>query len=295
MQKQLSRRAALQTGFGAALLPLVASSAAHAEEKTDLLLNLQMLSSSDPAFRGKIDQNYPGLLEDKSGGVLAPCFHIIANNGTHSVSAVTLRWTFLTSTEESEAFDRHVMPSVMGHWYTGVTPLIPKGLVRVFSPFFSWSPQQYSSLVKPLEWTKLLSHSEVTRFRSTSLLRNVQATQMTIDAVIWGNGVVSGPDHSSLAKEFVVTRNGEHDAAYDVQTQLRQGKSQSQLDQFLSSQFAGIAPEPRNRIHRRYDTARRRESGFLLNALRTQSPAEFRLTIQSIVSRPRTVLNRASS
>jgi hypothetical protein len=294
MKREFSRRAALQTGLGAVLLPLLTSSAASAKD-SDLLSSLEVTLASDEASIQTIKQNYPGLIEDHTGGTLLSLFHLVSNSASHNVSAMTVRWGFTTSTETSEALDVYVIPSIYGHWYTGTAPLIRKQSVRLFSPFFSWSPQQYQSLPKPLNWTSLLAHNEVTRFRSTSLLKDTQHAEMKIDSVIWANRVISGPVNGFLAKHFIVTRNGEHDAAYAVQQQLEHGQNYQQIDQFLSRQFVGMVPEPRNSVHQRYDAARRRQSGFLLNALRTQNSNEFRETIRGIAHRRRTVLIPANS
>lgn len=294
MQRRFSRRAAIQGGLGVALIPLLSGGEVHAGRSSNSLAELEVISSSDETFSQLITQNYPGLL-DSAAASLAPLFHVITNSGSSNVSAIAARWTFITATGKSEAFDVHVLPSVLGHWYTGNAALIPSQGLRLFSPFFSWSPGQYELLPRPLDWAKLLSSTEVTRFRSNSLMKSVQSGRMAIDAVIWDRRHIAGTDSSKLGHDFILTRNGEHDAAYAVHQLLLHGKTQAQIDQFLGSEFVGVTSEPRNRIYRRYRAARRRESGFLLSALRSQSAAEFQKTIAFIVRQPRTVLTAAKS
>lgn len=294
MSVNLSRRSAIQAGLSAAIFPLLGSKDVLAQTSTVTHWNkISITPSSDSNFYALMQQNFPGLLQDDSAATISSLFHILINNSVLSLTALQVEWNFSTPTNSEVAHDVHLIRSGINRWYTGAIPLMNPGAVRLLTPFFCWSPKAYQNAVKPINWQKALARNEATAYRSFHMGSVTHVTMQPINAV-WKNEFVSAEPNGSFAREYVATRNGEHDAAYAVKVRLKMGMDQAALDQFLSQCTLPLTSEKRTAVGRRYRQARRRESLLLLNELRNNSFAHFQHTIRKITSKPRTALTLAS-
>jgi hypothetical protein len=285
-----TRRNILKCGIAAAVvLPTLADSLTSPWAWAQSPPGLKIIPATDSQFPTLLDQNYTGLFGDPEANALQPLMLMIRNATDQNVSAFTMTWRFHSSSGNSEYHDYYVVSAAQNRLVTGAVPVIAKGGLRLISPFFSWSPKGYASQPKPLDWSKILSHNTLTGYRSHEMI-NATVIGYRLDAVIYNNASIEGPDRGKLARLYTATRNGEHDEAVSVHHLILKNQPPPSIDQLLTKSITTAPSSPDSRVMNRYTDARRRQAAYLLYALRTQDTSEFNTLISRLVKLPRTVI-----
>jgi hypothetical protein len=150
------------------------------------------------------------------------------------------------------------------------------------TPFFNWSPSDYSEN-GAADWIKLLPRRpEVVVSESASAPTSVK---MGIVGAIMNDYVTVGPDDDDLAWVFCVTRNAEHDEAVSVRSQILMGASPEQIKEQLRRDAPALDFDIQSAL---YYKIRKRQARVLLRGLNNVPWGEFLKTLEYLRNQPRT-------
>lgn len=253
-QSILSRRGAIFAGAAALVATsLGATTKSHAATNNLSIRTkkVNILSPSDGRYSSELAASFGSLAKDSVFQQLKPATVIMKNSGSAHVRAISLTWTFHTSTGEHKTtrqyyftprFNGTGSPKVPGKGdakrYTGSAKLIKPNDVRLFSPFFSWSSGYANSPSRPA-WRKLIEKRTENEFLLQQL-KSASSVTVELGTVLFGDYTMVGEDTSGLAQRFTAQRNAQHDAGLSVLKMLKDKKSSNDIAATLLRQCKGF-------------------------------------------------------
>lgn len=301
----ISRRSVL---LGSSALLAVSAAGLQTVRATTAKRQLIVTSPGSPDFQQKLATLYPALVGDKTFGLLSPASLLIENQSSRSIRALSITWVIETKTGQHQVTNSYAFTPKFGKSgspksavtgdrtrFTGSVKLLKRNGVRLFSPFFSWSPG-YVTAEKPANWSKVLSRKSAYSFLQAELTNATKVTA-TLEAVIFADHTIVGQDTHRLAAQFAIRRNAQSDAGKYVQSLLSSGLSTSRIAAELVKQANGIAQDEKgNAIDRSnpdqfdYYRERSRHAKVLLLRLMSDGPDKLAETAAFLSRQKKTVI-----
>jgi hypothetical protein len=307
---RISRRDVIWGGMGAAAaaaMPKSISAAQASGLAEGLSVGgrvISVKSSSDSTFGADMDALFPGMRQDPRFHALASSFFLITNAKGPNVKALSLSWSFATSTG---GYQRTV-PIYHGKLFknfsgaqslmTARFDLVLKGGTLLVCPLFSLSPAGFEARPHSV-WDSLRDSSELSPFL-TQETKAASSITMQLDAVIYRDWGVAGPDAFNLAKYLRVRRNGEHDEAVKTLKLIRANPGKDEVTGTLAQRqtIQGAAGKdiPRtNTFLFSYWQARSLQARALLDRFQSADSDTFVRELTTIRNQPKTIPYRLAA
>ena len=240
-------------------------------------------SSADAGFSTALDAHFPGLAGRNEFQSIAPLALLLTNPGSVPVHAYTVCWSIETPTGHYET--RRFFCSKPGDrrqgtqgrlLVSGKRPLLTPGGARLVTPYGNWLPKHYQPGAS-LDWGKTGARGALGHFLQGELARASQP-RVWLDAAVFADRRVSGPDQYQLARRFREWRHAQHDESVAIRKLLKQGTAADSIADVLVAHAtvprAGTGTSPlggrdwvRVEATARYQRARRYHAQFLLKVL----------------------------
>jgi len=193
---------------------------------------VRLVASGDSEFEASISTGYSKISDMQFFNRFKPLTAILRHEGALTVKAYCVHWLVKeesggTRNIHAHYILKHSMPK------PAVRSLEP-GAARLVSPFFNVSLSEYAA--DPVRVASLVPR-EFPFFD-----REVMAT--SLDAVIYSDGSLVGPDLFRLGDRYVASRNAEQDAAISVKRQMRVDGSVAGIERMLQRHIEiGVAAQ----------------------------------------------------
>lgn len=217
---RIERRAGrLAVPFAALLVLAAMSSALSAQTKGPELrlpeskavpYSLTLITPSQANFDSALESYFPGILDGVSDFQATRPYLVMIRNDTASAAiAYVIRWKVSYQDGKSRAFSSTSILSPLTH-LANVT-LMPGG-IRLVSPSFNWSPNQY----QPGSLTGWLSQASLVSPPPAGIASSVPE----VTGVVWSGGDYSGPEGGQVWRLWTVARFAAMDEARYVMRAL---------------------------------------------------------------------------
>lgn len=296
--KVVSRRKMLASGamIGAAAIvtPAIMKSAASGADH-----DLKLIPGSQPDFSAALTSLYHGLHDDAVFQKISPLAAIITHPGGTSVRAFTVCWALSTANESYQtSLFCHSGPLSRRRGRKGRTvataqrEILRPGESLLVTPFFAWSPQYYQKNSNP-DWKQLLNEGGAGTFL-LSQLQNSADVKIWLDATIFSDRTVLGPDAEQSAERLRVRRHAEHDEAVSLLRKLHAGASTNDLENILVAhgttlRAGGSGPKAW------YWQARRHHAQVLLKLLNQRGPKALLKALAALKAMHRTKIHNTTA
>ena len=309
----LSRRKLLASFSAASLVSLTGQQKASATTTAavpalpkDIGSYVKLLTPSDHGYDAHLDGMFPRLKDDPVFKKIAPYCALLTNIGNIPLQAFSTYWDIETGTGNVGAVLRqyfHPRGSVKHSArfglkgnktrFTGSIPALQPGATRLITPFFSWSPAHFLKYPAP-KWKALLLENSSRKFLLQEMARSTSVT-VQVDGLIVKNNVVIGTDRANLGTTFRVTRNAEHDEAYDVLGLVQSGATVESIRACLKEHAKAVLPERGDKKKFLYCKVRRRQARVLLRRLKHARYEQFIKTLKFLCRQPQTTTIRLAA
>jgi hypothetical protein len=178
---------------------------------------IRVVTESDTDFIPLLLSYYPGLSSLPDFNSRAHTLAILLNQGDQPVPAYSVQWNEQSSEGDSHPIatsmfiERHSLPS-------DLSKKMDVGSVRLISPLFNLSPNEYASNKDFAEFYKVTLLPRV--------IPNMQLS-ITVDGVFLKDGSVAGSHADKLSAHYKCARNADHDEAIAVLAAMDQTSSSS--------------------------------------------------------------------
>ena len=302
-QKIFSRRHILKGGAAAVAvsLPLVRATSQSTGLSQSLSSSghqVDIITPSMPQFKQQLEGMYPGLAGDQRFQRLYPLAALVHISQGPAIRAISLVWNLTTS---AGTFSSPVYfsappgtPRGSGKSRTVVTAqvdIIQAGAYKLFTPYFSWTPEAYSEIAAT--WPSVVQKKMPANFLATQVAL-ATLVEVGLDAVIFNDRTVLGPDVNSLVDRIRVRRNAEHDETGHVVKMVKNGASDEEVVAYLSAKGTSTRPDGSG-SRRWYRLARRQQAQRLLRKKTNLKPETFEKHVLRTTAIKKTVFRRLSA
>jgi len=228
---------------------------------------VRLIAHDDDEFEPHVSSVYPQIANAELYPQAKKFMAVLRHDGTSLAKSYSVLWVLQQGpgrqrTMRAMYIHKHAMLKV------GVRKLQP-GSARLVSPFFNYSESDYSA--HP-------ATASLTIPRNFPFL-DAELVSVSIDAVIYADGTVAGPDAHDLRSEHLATRYAEHDGGLSVLAHLRKFEKAAtdplqamatvpaQIDDLLKKQIEIGAPRQGLKLGDRYLRARAQESAIMQGVL----------------------------
>jgi hypothetical protein len=169
---------------------------------------IEFVLSNQPGFDTALDVDYPGVRSLEGFRIIRLLVAILYNKSRHGIKAYVVRWVVVDARGHREVHNLVPWAEAGGHEaLTGEEIVWNPGEPRLVSPRFNWgvSPfdvQDRANLMASLAKDPLTAES------ATAL-----SIDISVDAVVYDDGVFTGPDNGDFYDRYECERNGEQDEA----------------------------------------------------------------------------------
>lgn len=187
--------------------------------------HLTLVLPQDQTFDAVIQENYPGLASQDNYTNIKPYLVILENNTELAATAYDIEWTVVLADQSLRYQDYR-------YFYQSLTPagyskILHKGEMRLLSPVFSLSPQEYveqSAYVGSLAPHDLISFS------------NINTAYALMDGALFEDGRFTGSNRQMLLEQIQSSETAQHDESVIILDKLNAGESLGELLSFLDLQ-----------------------------------------------------------
>ena len=301
MSFQFSRRKMIFAG-GAALAASSAISCKQPMEATTTSLastdrELSAISGNDPGFSAAVESLYPGLTSDPMFKKMAPLALLVTHKSGKGLRALSVSWKVSSSSGTYEtALFSFLSPGSGVRGYSTSTLasarkiILKKGASRLITPFFSWTPGYYQRNPKP-DWKQLMAASEPGGFLMSELSAG-QSISTSLDAALFRDWKIMGPDTHNLARRVRSRRHAEHDEAGFMLKLIHSKASDEKIANILQKRGSVMRSIKSNGPLRWYEQGRRFQAQVLYRHFTEADRKTFVKALKRLKRQPRTVITR---
>jgi hypothetical protein len=219
---------------------------------------LTLIKPGDGDFEPTLTANFPGI-EDLNGySAIQPFLALLRNDTLHFASAYLVEWD--TSFSDGQLRKLGISFIQKDSKASDNIAFAP-GKLRLVSPAFNVSPEEYMGM-KQFLGSLISTMGSRAPFSSA----NVVSINATVDATIYENGTLIGPDRNHLLIKFQAIEKAEHDEAASVMTLLSSNAENAAIVAELTTDVqAGHVSTARGDSSSLYAFYRGREAQALLN------------------------------
>lgn len=228
---------------------------------------VQLVGPNGSGFETALDTDFPGLRGVKYFQAIERLLVIVSNPGPRDVKAYVVRWTITNGDGSTNSVDLPVMwqPDPGGWPLTGQQTVLEAGATKLVSPFFHWTKQRFPRILAiNAAWILLQGAS---RKPLVASVQNAASVQVTLDGVVFGDGVFTGPDTSDLYERFESEQKAEVDEGMWMLNRFSSGTAAEQIREGLSQQIYEGRNAAGADLESLYAAARGREATRLLGVL----------------------------
>lgn len=203
--------------------------------------SVKVFGPNRPIFQAVLKRDFPGATEVDYFHTIQPSLAIIHNNTQHVIKAYAVKWTITNADGSTQTAYLHVMPEPSpGDWrLVGTATVLGRAGTgwgtQLISPFFNWPRRDFGGFLKVnLVWGAFQAASENPIISS---IQGAASVQVSLDGVIFGDGVFVGPDTSKLFEWFQAEQKAQVDEAAWMQSEVEGGLTDQQLRDALSEQI----------------------------------------------------------
>ena len=258
------------------------------------------ISSSDSRFQSAVGGLFPGLQNDPVFQKIAPLAILITLQNGPAIRAHSVAWQITTPTGSFDtALFSYVSPGSATKGYSVSTLgsarhlTLQPGQSRLVTPFFDWSSSSFQSNPRP-NWSTALKLAEPGGFL-ISELPTATAVRVSLDAAVFSDWKLMGPDRYNLARRLRSRRNAEHDEGLVVYRLLKAGAPNHLIVQTLRSHASAARSSTQNLPLFWYEQARRYQAQVLLRAFGDADRHSFMRAVHRLVTQKNTVITRVSA
>jgi hypothetical protein len=305
MNNNLSRRKILLAGGAAAISPFLLSGEERVAGNGIVKIPtsghaVSAVAGSEPAFRGAVEHLFPSLTSDSTFQQIAPLALLVTHKQGPPVQGFSVLWTITTPTGTHETplyFYVSLGSPATGHTLSALGSarrnILRVGESRLVTPFFSWTPDYYAVNSVP-DWNAAL--------RSThpgtdliSHLRLATEVKVSLDAAVFADWKLIGPNKYKLATKMRARRNAEHDAGLSLYKLMKHGASDSEIVRTLQVDGRAAKSNVTDLKTRWYDESRRFHAEILLNAFQNADRLTFKRALVRLTRQRKTLITRADA
>lgn len=304
MKTSFSRRKMLLAGSATVIAPFVLSGGRRAVADVGRMAvsdhAVSATPGSDPGFGVSLDTLYPRLADDPTFKQIAPLALLVTHQQGPPVLGFSVSWKITTKTGTNEIplyFYISLGSPAAGHIQSALGSarrnILQIGQSRLVTPFFSWTPDYYLANSPP-NWDAVLRPP----YPGTFLVSELQtATEVTIllDAVIFADWKMMGPNKHHLGTKIRARRNAEHDVGLSVYRLIKQGASDSEISQTLQTHGWGLMSTETDLKARWYEDSRRFHAQVLLKAFQNTDRTTFTRALTRLTRQRKTLITRAGT
>lgn len=297
--KHISRRHLFTGGAAAAAvsLPLVRalSQTAPSASLSSSSHRVSVSTPSTSGFKAKVEELYPGLTTDTRFSQLFPLAALVQVEQGPAVRALTLVWS-ITNSDGGYSAPVYFSappgtscgPGKSNTVVTAQVDIIPAGGSVLFTPYFSWTPALYATIAK--DWPSTIRSKAPADFLAMQVV-NATSVKVALDAAIFADRTVLGPDSNDLLDRIRVRRNAEHDETRVLAKLMKAGTSVELVVAHLTKAATTARPDGSG-SKRWYRLARRQQAQRLLRKQSSLRPETFDKHIQRITAMKKTIFTR---
>jgi hypothetical protein len=185
---------------------------------------LELLRSSEQGFDGSIDAFFPGLRQLDGFEPIKPLLVMLHNSSGHGIKAYVVRWVMARAKDSTRQREGIYWAGTGGsEALTGEEIVWKPDESRLVSPLFNWgvSPTVSQRMDKLLS---ALAKGPIVTDAADAL--NIE---ISIDAVVFDDGVFLGPDKGGFYDRYECERNGAQDEGKFVLSLLNANTSGDQI------------------------------------------------------------------
>jgi len=257
--------------------------------------NFTVSSPLNELFLPQVDSHFPGLRKDPLFQSILPASLLVTNTSGPPIKALSVTWSLpAPSGIDRKNFFFYVRPG-RKHLLSGARNLLGAGQTRLVTPFLTLNSKRFRKGHGKVNWERKITKGQA-RKHFMEMLGNLASAQAEVDAVLYSDWILTGPDPSDLGSHIAVRRNAEHDEALAV---LRSMKSASEITKHQAAQgllrghrtIEGITSTPvllsENRKYWYY-RSRTVQAKALLHHLKHKPTAKFIADLKLLRDHPRT-------
>ena len=305
----VSRRKMLAMGASLAAMPALGAAAVSGKLAAGTNSKVRLIEPGSPEFLSKIELHYPGLLSDAHFKQIQPLAVLLSHDEGPKVHAYSLVYSLTTSGGEYKTalfsyahagsrMHRSKAVNAAGKKlrtrtvFSAQTHILKAGDLVLATPFVTMSPKQYTQLRE--SWFLRINTSQPGVFLFADLPQ-ATSTKVSLDAVVFRNRVVTGPDTYHLRRRLAIRRNAEHDVALKHKKMLKSGLDIAAVQSSIESEATSLRTAPSGSAQDLYLQARKRHAQFLLSLQNAVPHARFQKALHRMTKLHKTKLKAVAS
>lgn len=172
--------------------------------------SLKVLLPGTQAFDEAVATSYPNLKSVAWYSRINQCMAILSNLGNVKAKAYSVEW--ILKDDSGQQINLRASFEQKHRMRRGSVRTIGPGGLRLLSPFFNFSPEEYINRLQV-----------VSRAVSTeSLPESITLVTASLRGVVFADGTVSGADSAAFLRRYRAMRHAEHDEAQWLAQYLQQ-------------------------------------------------------------------------
>jgi hypothetical protein len=165
---------------------------------------LFLVKADDADLSPVLDAEYPGIRTDATLQPFLPLMAYLRNEGSRNILAFTLAFTVVPLHGQPETL--HITfehKADLPGRISDVAPILERHESRVIGPWFNWDTLKWK------EHPNTAKFAGLARFRMVTEIPSAKRVDIALDAVVFDDNSIAGPDTYDLRDRFECQRNGE--------------------------------------------------------------------------------------
>ena len=274
------------------------TSASNAAPLSRLAGGLRLIRHHEPEFDDHVFSTYPKIAGHQLYPRAKKFMAVLSHEGSTQAKAYRVLWTVQQSPDRQRIMQcvfirKHCM-------LRSALKVVAPGKKRLVSPFFNYSTADYDFLPDSVFNTNGSEERLLSRFP----FLDAEVVSVSVDAVIYSDRTISGPDRYDLLSRYLAVRAAEHNEGYSLAWKLEKMKAAlgpgesldpakiaSILDYDFQYGMASSQSDNPMAIHR---FARSQEAALLKGLLQSRGLAALEAHIARRLSYPHEKLTQAA-
>ncbi|MGH9350603.1 MAG: hypothetical protein ACRD2G_00290 [Terriglobia bacterium] len=291
-------------GFIPAVLAGAQAQSTPSPDSMALGHSVVVIGPHSPMFDTLLERWFPGAGGVRCFATVKPLLAIVHNNTRRVVKAYVVKWVITNSdgTTTTKYLNGVNEPSNVWQLTGQVNAMGPGGsgtATQLVSPFFRWTEERFPNLLAGqaviATFCALAQQLPVVQQPLVFEAQTASSIRLSLDGIIFGDGVFVGPDTSKLFERFEAAQKAEVDEGAWLLSQINGRSTDQEIRNGLSQHiYAGHNDTGTDRASL-YGASRGEEAGRLLGALNELSPAGLAEVARRLAGeRPLTLTRRVS-